>query len=79
MNDFEQAGIIYLAGSKNSLKSVIDGKEHFVAVKDIYQALNNPKFHAPITRLVRPSIEQKTRQIELKFSVILSETGEGVT
>lgn len=85
MSAFERAGSAYLAGSRNSLKIVIDGKDYFVNVKDICRALNDPKFHAYILRIVKPSLEQnaKPEHIELRFSLILNESAnkrtKGVT
>jgi hypothetical protein len=38
MSAFEQAGVAYLAGSRKSLKILIDKKEYFVHVKGIYRA-----------------------------------------
>jgi hypothetical protein len=81
MSAFERAGVAYLAGSRKSLKIVLDGKEYFVHVKDIYGALDNPNFHAHILQLVKPSSEQssKPKQLELSFSVILKEANQNQT
>jgi hypothetical protein len=75
MSAFERAGVAYLAGSRNSLKIIINGKEYFVHVKDIYRALANPNFPAHILQLVKPSSEQssKPKQLEPSFSVVLKE------
>jgi hypothetical protein len=78
MSAFERAGVAYLAGSRKSLKIIIDGKEYYVHVKDIYKALDNPNFHAHILQLVKPSQEEpvKPKQLELSFSVILKDIRE---
>jgi hypothetical protein len=53
MSAFERAEVAYLSGSRKSLKIVVDGKEYFVHVKDIYRTLDKPNFHAHIFKLVR--------------------------
>jgi len=51
---FERAGVAYLAGSRNSLKIVIEGKAYYVHVRDIYRALEDAKFKAYILKLSEP-------------------------
>jgi hypothetical protein len=81
LSAFERAGVAHLAGSRKNIKIIIDGKEYFVHIKDIYRALNNPNFHAHIFKLVKPSKEEaaKPKQLELSFSVILKDTRENQT
>jgi hypothetical protein len=81
MNAFERAEVAYLSGSRKSLKIVVDGKEYFVHVKDIYRTLDKPNFHAHIFKLVKPSKEEpaKPKQFELSFSVVLKESDPSQT
>ena len=73
MSAFERAGDVYLAGSRKSLKIVIEGKTYFVHVKDVRRALEDARFKAHILRLVTPT---QPKQIELNFSIVLKEAGE---
>ena len=81
MSAFERAGVAYLAGSRQSLKIVIDGKEYFVHVKDFCRALDNANFHAHILQLVKPSKEEpaKPKPLEFSFSVVLKESDPSQT
>jgi hypothetical protein len=82
MNDFEQAGIIFLDGWKR-LKLVIDGKEYFLTQKDIHRAMSKSNFQVPIYQLAKQKkrIEDTKKQSEIpkpirglpSFSVIFSE------
>lgn len=55
MNAFEKIGKIYLAGSKKSLKIIINattGEEiYYVSVKDVQKALAQPSFCATILKI----------------------------
>lgn len=63
MNEFEQAGLIFLDKSWNRLKIVIDGEFYFVKLKDIHYALNKTDFRANIFKLPKqPSADSSQGQ-----------------
>lgn len=64
MSVFERARVAYLAGSWKSLKIVIEGKEYYVSVKDIYRTLDNFNFHAHILQLMKLTKEEAATVIK---------------
>lgn len=81
MSVFQRAGVAYLAGSKRSLKTIIDSQAFFVSVRDLYRALQNPSSHADIycvTHKVRNEAK-KTKKIELSFSVVFTDSEKGAS
>jgi len=61
MSAFEPVGVVYLAGSRKSLKIKIGKERYFVLVRDIRRALSNPRFHAEIYQAVRTLPDQLSR------------------
>ena len=51
LSAFERTGVAYLAGSRRSLKIIVEGKTYYVHMRDIHCALYNPVFKAHILRL----------------------------
>jgi hypothetical protein len=74
LSAFEKVGNIYLAGSRKSLKIVVEGKTYFVHVKDVRRALEDAGFKAHILRLVT---QTQPKPIELNFSRALKEAEPG--
>lgn len=68
-----QAGVAYLADSQKSLKIIIDEKEYFIHIKDVYHVLNDPEFKAHILKLMAPFPEQ------LVLKVAIQNQTEGAT
>jgi hypothetical protein len=63
LSAFERAGVAYLAGSRKSLKIIIEGKAYYVHVRDVHRALNDANFKAYILKLAEspetPRMENK--------------------
>jgi hypothetical protein len=66
LSAFERAGVAYLAGSRNSLKIIIEGKVYYVSVNAIGRALADANFKAYILKLSEPlpKIPQEKRTEE---------------
>ena len=81
MSAFERADVAFLAGPRKNLKTVLEGQEYFVHVKDVYQALDNSNFPAHIPSDNQTSSEQssKPKQLETSFSVILIQANQNQT
>jgi hypothetical protein len=72
MSAFERAGVAYLAGSRKSLKIVIDGKDYFVHVKDISSFGQSQVSGAcPLASETYQRRSYKPQKIELSYLVIL--------
>jgi hypothetical protein len=41
-------------GSRKSLKIIIEGKAYYVHARDIYRALEDPRFKANVLKLAEP-------------------------
>jgi hypothetical protein len=64
MSAFERAGVCYLAGSRRSLKIIIEGKTYYVHVQDVGRALADANFKAYILKLaVSPKAPMKNKGV----------------
>jgi len=63
---FEKVGVAYLAGSRKSLKIIIESKVYYVHVRDIGRALVDANFEAYILKLSAHPSETSQEEVSEK-------------